>query len=77
MPLTETERISLQGIQARQALLQHQIQADLSLVLRDIEQRLELPAGSIPITHRIEMDADPPVVMPMEPSPNGSKRGDE
>lgn len=48
--LTDTERIALQGIQARQ---QH-IQTDQLALLRAIEERLRLPAGSIGTTHQID-----------------------
>lgn len=48
--LTDTERIALIGIQARQ----QQLQIEQAAVLRAIEVRLQLSAGAISTTHQID-----------------------
>lgn len=48
--LTDTERIALMGIQARQ----QQLGVEQTAVLRAIEERLRLAPGAIGTTHQID-----------------------
>jgi hypothetical protein len=58
--LTQTERLIVTGLQAREREVQRlhvePLQADFRLALRLIEERLGLPAGAIFTTHALDFE---------------------
>jgi len=56
MELTNIERMALVGILARQQQALAPLQEELNTLVRAVEERLELPQGSLGKTHTVDVE---------------------